>query len=345
MTKGLCSICCLSYNHSDYIEYAINSFFDQTYKNIEIIALDDGSIDKSVDVLHHLKSKSPVPFTVITQENSCNIGANFNKLFKHAKGEYVFFISLDDALEVNFLTEQINIMENNPKILMSGTTAPFIIDESNNLKSNKPFINSFEKSTENITPEILLELEYDKAHSIFIQGCLFKKDLINKIGGFDEDILGDDIVLRTKIYRYLINNPQYSLYIQRKSGFYYRRHSTNVSSNLSRFLLLLAQYYDRYWTDRPVSNIFKKYFIEFVGSNDVDKILSLVKSHTYFIKVLLETPDASKLYYSIITKGKYKACYNYYTFSLPFFYIRKYKNFRTGKKYKEICFLGIKFAI
>ena len=194
------------------------------------------------------------------------------------------------------------------------------------------------------------DLEFDPKEQnktmLLAKGILFKlKELGYKIGGFDEDILGDDIVLRTKIYRYIINNPQYSLYIQRKSGFYYRRHSSNVSKNLSRFLLLLAQYYDRYWNDKPVSKVFKKYFIEYLGSNSESDIISLIKSHSYFIKVLLETPDASKLYYSMISNGKNKGSYNYYTYSIPFFSIKKYKNFITGKKYKEICILGIKFIV
>lgn len=345
MIKGLCSICCLSYNHADYIQYSIESFLNQSYKNIEIITLDDGSSDNSVDILNNLSQSSSVPFTVIAQNNTGNIGANFNTLLNKSQGEYIIFIALDDALTPDFLKEQIDIMNSDRTILMSGTTAPFIIDEHNNIQSNKPFINDFEKSNSIITPEILLELEYNKAHSVFIQGCLFKRELIDKIGGFDEDILGDDIVLRTKIYRYIINNPQYSLYIQRKSGFYYRRHSSNVSKNLSRFLLLLAQYYDRYWNDKPVSKVFKKYFIEYLGSNSESDIISLIKSHSYFIKVLLETPDASKLYYSMISNGKNKGSYNYYTYSIPFFSIKKYKNFITGKKYKEICILGIKFIV
>ena len=345
MIKDLCSICCLSYNHADYIQYSIESFFNQSYKNIEIIALDDGSSDNSVDILNNMSNNSPVPFTVLSQNNTGNIGANFNNLFKKSQGEYVIFIALDDALTPDFLKEQIDIMNSDSNILMSGTTAPIIIDENNNIQSNKSFINEFEKSNSIITPEILLELEYNKAHSVFIQGCLFKRELIDRIGGFDEDILGDDIVLRTKIFNYLISNPNYSLHIKRKSGFYYRRHSSNVSRNLSRFLLLLAQYYDRYWNDKPVSSVFKKYFIEYIGSSSENDTISLIKSHSYFIKVLLETPDASILYSSKISNSKNKGNYNYYTYSIPFFSIKKYKNFITGKKYKIISIFGINITL
>ena len=107
MIKDLCSICCLSYNHADYIQYSIESFFNQSYKNIEIIALDDGSSDNSVDILNNLSQSSSVPFTVIAQNNTGNIGANFNTLLKKSQGEYIIFIALDDALTPDFLKEQI----------------------------------------------------------------------------------------------------------------------------------------------------------------------------------------------------------------------------------------------
>lgn len=342
MVKELCSICCLSYNHADYIKYAVESFFNQTYKNIEIIALDDGSSDKSVDILNELKNSSSVPFTVLTQENSGNIGANFNKLFKHSNGEYIIFIALDDALTEGFIEEQIHIMKNNSRILMSGTTVPFLIDENNNILPNNSLKNDLEKSSGEITPKILLELEYRKAHSVFIQGCLFKRELISNVGGFDEDIIGDDIVLRTKIYQYLINNPEYRLYIQRKSGFYYRRHSSNVSINTVRFVFLLAQYYNKYWNDKPVTKYFKKYLIEVFFTSDYDKIFNLIKSNDYFIRAMLETPELAQAYYSNNSKN---STFNYYTFSIPLFHVKKYKNFITGKKFKEICILGIKFRI
>ena len=52
MNKKLISFCCLSYNHENYIEQCIRSIWNQNYKNIEILALDDGSKDNSVSILN-----------------------------------------------------------------------------------------------------------------------------------------------------------------------------------------------------------------------------------------------------------------------------------------------------
>lgn len=345
MQKSLCSICCLSYNHAGFIEYAVNSFFNQTYKNIEIIALDDGSNDNSVEILNNLKSKSPVPFTVLTQDNSGNIGANFNKLLKRANGEFVVFISLDDALINTFIKEQINIMERDSYIVMAGTTMPYVIDNNNNIQDNSFLLQHHSKVPDNPSPDFLLELEYEKAHSVFIQGCIFRKDIVLKIGGFDENILADDIVLRTKLYRYIIENREYKLHIQAKAGFYYRRHDTNISKNADRMIMLLAQYYYKYWFDRPAPKFIIQYFINYTISNTYYEILNKIKSHEFFIKLILENPKIAEICTVSNNNAINNLGYNYYTFSLPLFYIKKYRNLRTGKKTKEVCIFGIKFRI
>ena len=68
-SKSLVSICCLSYNQEKYIKEAIEALWMQEYKNIEILALDDGSSDNSPNILSELAKKSPVPMQIILQKN------------------------------------------------------------------------------------------------------------------------------------------------------------------------------------------------------------------------------------------------------------------------------------
>ena len=342
LINGLCSICCVSYNHSKFINFAIDSFLNQTYKNIEILALDDGSTDNSVDILYELKNKTNISFTIISQENSGNIGGNFNKLLNLAKGEFVLFISLDDAITDNFIEEQIAIMQNDSNVIMAGTTIPYVIDDNNNIQDNKWLLKSHSEVPDNPSAEFLLDLEYKKAHSVFIQGCIFQTDFVKKIGGFDEDILADDIVLRTKLYRYIIGNNNYKLHIKNKSGFYYRVHSTNISKNSTRIIKLYAQYYYKYWFHKPAPKFLNSYFVEYCGSAKYEDILELIKSHDFFIKLILENPNVAANYLGSNNNNDKSLGYNYYTFTLPLFSLKKYKNSKTGKKYKQINFLGFK---
>ena len=64
----LISVCCVSYNHEKFITKCLESIWNQDYKNIEIIVVDDGSSDNSVNILENLKSKSPFPMTILTQQ-------------------------------------------------------------------------------------------------------------------------------------------------------------------------------------------------------------------------------------------------------------------------------------
>ena len=86
------------YNTEKYLEECISSIVDQTFKDIEIICIDDGSTDNSLKILKDFEKRDD-RITVIHQENqgpskAKNVGLN------HAKGEYVIFIDSDDFFEL-----------------------------------------------------------------------------------------------------------------------------------------------------------------------------------------------------------------------------------------------------
>jgi glycosyltransferase involved in cell wall biosynthesis len=65
--KDLISICCLTYNHENFIRESIESIWGQDYRNIEILVLDDGSSDNGYNELLKLQKESTFPMTVIKQ--------------------------------------------------------------------------------------------------------------------------------------------------------------------------------------------------------------------------------------------------------------------------------------
>lgn len=84
------------YNTSLYLEECINSVFNQTQKEVEVIVIDDGSTDDSWDVLCHLQKKHP-ELIVITQENRGQ-GYARNVGIERARGEYIYFLDSDDYI-------------------------------------------------------------------------------------------------------------------------------------------------------------------------------------------------------------------------------------------------------
>jgi glycosyltransferase involved in cell wall biosynthesis len=86
------SIVIPTYNSSQFIEQAIDSVFKQTYQDYEIIVVDDGSIDETVNILKKCNSN----IAIITQENK-GPGAARNRGIREAKGAYITFLDSDDV--------------------------------------------------------------------------------------------------------------------------------------------------------------------------------------------------------------------------------------------------------
>lgn len=96
MKSPLISIIITSYNYGDYVGQAIESALNQTYENIELIVINDGSTDNSDKIIKKYRQKYP-NFVYISQEN---LGANVsrNKGIEAANGEYIFLLDADNWL-------------------------------------------------------------------------------------------------------------------------------------------------------------------------------------------------------------------------------------------------------
>lgn len=94
--KPLISIICLCHNHESYVHESISSVFDQKYKNIELIVVDDGSNDQSKRVIKETIENTDIQFIDI-HETIGNCKA-FNLGWKASKGEYIIDLSADDLL-------------------------------------------------------------------------------------------------------------------------------------------------------------------------------------------------------------------------------------------------------
>lgn len=95
MIPGLCSIIVPSYNHEEYVSSAIQSALDQTYENVEVIVVDDGSKDRSVERIRQVRDER---ITLHVQENR---GAHdaINRGLALARGEYLAILNSDDMYE------------------------------------------------------------------------------------------------------------------------------------------------------------------------------------------------------------------------------------------------------
>ncbi len=101
---GLVSIIIASYNYGEYLAETIESALDQSYKNIEIILIDDGSKDNSLEI------DSRYNITVLAQENM-GVSAARNNAAKYASGEFIFFLDADDILYKTTIQDLVDLFK------------------------------------------------------------------------------------------------------------------------------------------------------------------------------------------------------------------------------------------
>lgn len=112
------------YNSEKYIARCLDSVIEQTYKNIEIIIINDGSKDKSKEILDEYEKKYPNIIRHIEQENK-GVAKTRNYGIKIANGNYITFIDNDDYIDKDYIETFVNVLkENEYDIVMGGYRRP-----------------------------------------------------------------------------------------------------------------------------------------------------------------------------------------------------------------------------
>ena len=121
MESPLVSVIIPVYNHEKYVQETIKSIINQTYKNIELLMLDDGSKDNSFAKTLELKEECEKRFVRVVMETKENEGtkATTNKLFELASGKYVYLIASDDLAKPNAIQKELEFLENNPDYVLA----------------------------------------------------------------------------------------------------------------------------------------------------------------------------------------------------------------------------------
>jgi teichuronic acid biosynthesis glycosyltransferase TuaG len=111
-SKELVSIIIPAYNAADYLEETVQSILNQSYQSWEMIIINDGSTDNTMEIS---KSFKDTRIQCITQKNA-GVAAARNKGLFFAKGEYVVFFDADDLMTADFLSERISTLKKEPSI-------------------------------------------------------------------------------------------------------------------------------------------------------------------------------------------------------------------------------------
>lgn len=168
MDKNLVSVIIPMYNSNDTIINSIKSVLKQTYKNYEIIIVDDGSTDNSYKIVEEFMQENNLEkkIKLLSQENRGPSAAR-NKGISHSRGEYIAFLDADDIWVEEKLEKQIKLMSKNSNIALVGS----------NINNN------FYKKQDNI-----LNISYNMLlfkNYFFTPTVIIKKSILDKVGLFD----------------------------------------------------------------------------------------------------------------------------------------------------------------
>jgi glycosyltransferase involved in cell wall biosynthesis len=127
MDKKLVSVVMPIYNREAYLSEAIQSIVAQSYTNWELILIDDGSTDHSLEIANQWK-KSDSRIQLLCNETNLGISASRNHGIAESHGEYIAFLDSDDIAEWTRIEQQVDLIESGFDMVGSSVT---FIDENN----------------------------------------------------------------------------------------------------------------------------------------------------------------------------------------------------------------------
>lgn len=274
--KELVSIIVPMYNVEKYIEKCITSLLEQTYKDCEIIIVNDGSEDKSSEIVEKIAIQND-NIKIINQKNS-GVSVARNIGIKNANGDYIIFVDADDYLAKDFVEYMVKLIKMN--------NSEFAYSISNFKKEN-------EKETQD---EFIKEISNEESVGLLLSpdvtvGCwnkIYKRDMLIK----------NNIFFRTDLFYgeglfFIINVSKYAknITIGNRKVYYYRRNNENSATTLFK----IEKYYNG---EKSLNLIGEKINL----NNDYIKSMYLLHMSTFYLGAIVKMIGNNK-------KNEYKKDY------------------------------------
>lgn len=215
------SVIITTYNRPEYLKITLDSVVNQTYKYLEIIVVDDGSIgNENENICNQFKN-----IRYVKNKNTKTPASGRNIGIKKANGEYIAFLDDDDIWIPNKIKIQIEILENNPDFGLVHSPCQ-IIDSDGNLNS-EIIGESFEWRNKHGDISLTMLGKF----GLMMPTPLIRKSVIEIVGLFNEKMkpAGEDTEFwcrcsfETKFFYYPLSLS------------YYRIHSNNISQNKKNY--------------------------------------------------------------------------------------------------------------
>jgi alpha-1,3-rhamnosyltransferase len=181
------SICIPSYNHAPFLPAALEGAISQTYRDIEIIVVDDGSTDDSLAIAESYAAKYPSLVKVFTHPERRNLGisATVNLAFQKSTGEYWSATGSDDILYPHKTEQEVTYLDQHPEVGWVYSYADYIDEQGRVL----PGLFGLDISGDPAPVENLI-----LGNSIPSMTVLVRRECLEKVGRLAEDVIYEDVI-------------------------------------------------------------------------------------------------------------------------------------------------------
>mgnify|MGYP004526785091 CR=1 FL=1 len=234
--KGKVTIVIPVYNAEKYLHKCVSSIQCQTYKNLEIILIDDGSKDKSPQICDELQ-KLDERIRVVHKKNE-GAGKSRNRGINLATGDYIFFVDSDDYIKNTLVETCLNAIDNElASMVMFGIED--VDEQENKIGEKVPYTDKKVFKGDEITNHVLPELLFSPTKNIrnletpASMAHFYTMDIIKKNGWqfvSEKEYISEDFYSRLELYRYV------KKFIVIDEPLYYYRHGHESLSSSSRLL-------------------------------------------------------------------------------------------------------------
>lgn len=262
---SLITVCIPFFNGEKYLSQAIESVLNQTYKELELLLIDDGSTDSSLDIAYHYKNIDP-RVSVYSDGFNKNLGYRLNQVPTLVKTKFLVRMDADDVMHPDKIRRQFEVLESNPEIDVLGTNA-YVIDENSivfgqRLKNSR---NEMVKVSSFIHPTIMARTEW------FLNNP------------YDVDAVRmEDAELwyrcENKYNFYILTEP---LFFYREFGYdYYKKYFATYKSRD----YILKKYNDKFWINYFNKLLIKSWAYRIFNILRVEKVLIKRRNEVIFHK-------------------------------------------------------------
>lgn len=204
------------YNVEDYIHRCIDSVINQSYRNLEIILVDDGSPDKCGEIIDEYMKNDTRIISLHKENGGLSDARNYG--IKHATGEYIFFLDSDDYISYLTISKLIYEAEKRDADIVQ---AAFYYNYETYFLYDNRYFDEMDKPIQLDNLEAMRELIINEKIKNFAWGKLYKRELIENVefkkGIFFEDIFWAHNVFK-EVKKYVIIHEPLYYYLQRENS-------------------------------------------------------------------------------------------------------------------------------